>query len=130
MNRSHHHWGSLHPQPALLRWLVVLVLGCLLAAHAPQGFAAAGDPTNKAQCLSSLRSAIESRCEQMFTDAEQKTACLQQVGSQVEQTCQQFFGEGTDFCAACTSSCTQNFDSTNKRRRECLDMCLKQRACR
>ena len=129
MNRTRQNCLPSSQRPVLLRWLAVLVLGSLLGTLALTTSAAAGDPTNKAQCLSRLRSAIESRCEQMFSEAEQKTACLQQVGSQVEQTCNQFFGEGTDFCASCTSSCTQNFDSATKRRKECLSMCLRQRGC-
>ena len=129
MNRSRHHRAHLTHRRLRLKWLAAVALGCLLSVHNLASFAAAGDPTDKAQCLSMLHSAISARCQEMFTDAKQKTACLQQVESHVEQTCQQFFGQGKDFCATCTSSCTQTFDSGDKRRKECLAMCLTQRGC-
>ena len=97
----------------------------LLAAEAD-----ARDPTNMNECLGSLKPAIEARCRQMYADQRQQASCLQAVAPQVRQTCQQFFGAGQDFCAVCTSSCTQSIPAGDPRRRECLSMCLAQPKCR
>ena len=129
MNRWHHDCSARPHWWLCLRWTAGVVLACLLAAHAQNTFAATADPTNDAQCRSTLQPIIEARCQQMFTDAGQKSACLQQVATQVGKTCQQFFGAGQDFCATCTSSCTQNFASGDGQRKQCLTMCLNQPGC-
>ena len=144
MNRWHLHcFARPHCLPSpwslRLRWLAGLMLAFLLAAQtqntfaqvtvAQNTFAATAEPTNAAECRSTLLPIIETRCQQMFTDAGQKTACSQQAGSQVEKTCQQFFGAGQDFCATCTSSCTQNFAAGDGQRKQCLAMCLNQPGC-
>lgn len=103
-----------------------LLLTLALCVFAPLQ---ARDPTNMSECVSTIKPLIETQCRSMFTDEEQRSSCLQQVGAQVQQTCNQFFGEGRDFCATCTSSCTQNFPSGDPKRRECLSMCLSQPRC-
>jgi hypothetical protein len=72
---------------------------------------------------------VEARCRALFTESGQQASCLQQVAPQVKRTCDQFFGEGQDFCAICTASCTRHFPAGEPKRRECLSMCLSQQRC-
>ena len=114
------HPRLLRASTAALPWALALALSATVQAR---------DPTNMSECVSTIKPLIESQCKSMFTDEQKRSSCLQQVGPHVQQTCNQFFGEGQDFCATCTSSCTQNFPSGDPKRRECLSMCLSQPRC-
>jgi hypothetical protein len=92
----------------------------------------AGDPRNKAECLTGLAGALESECPKLYAGAEQapmREQCLSAIASQLEAVCEQFFGEGVDFCATCNKGCTDNFPSASDRRKECLTMCLSHSDC-
>lgn len=103
----------------------------LVAACASMTTATAQNPTSKAECIQMTRGPLEQHCRSMFANqAEQQSACLAQVGPQLDQVCEQFFGSGQDFCATCTSSCTQNFPAGNEKRGQCLSMCLAHPGCK
>jgi hypothetical protein len=94
--------------------------------------AQAADPRNLEECVQMTRAPLEAQCRSIFAAAGQaveRAACLEQIGPQLQSVCEQFFGEGRDFCATCTASCTGTFDSGDGRRRECLAMCLQQPGC-
>ena len=106
---------------------VALFVGLPLA-----GAAQGADPRNMTECVQMTRAPLEAQCRSIFSRPDQEAergACLERVGPQLEALCQQFFGEGTDFCATCTSSCTKTFPSGEGKRRECLAMCMRQPGC-
>ena len=112
------------------RALSLLVL--LVAALVPATPAVAQNPTNKAECLQMMRGPLEAQCQKMFAkggQTDQLASCFAAIDPQVSSVCGQFFGEGRDFCATCTSSCTKNFEPGNDERRQCLAMCLAQPGC-
>lgn len=110
-----------------------LLFVVLIVALASASTARAQNPTNKSECLQMTRGPLETQCRNMFSGADQKeqqAACLAQIGLQLDEVCEQFFGEGRDFCATCTSSCTQSYPPGNDKRRQCLAMCLDQPGCK
>ena len=121
------HSGPADARQARLPVLAVLLLLTVLGLAPAAGQAA--DPTNMTECVGTLTPMIEARCQSMFSGSEERSNCLAQVTPHVQNTCQQFFGEGQDFCATCTSSCTRAYPSGDPKRRECLSMCLSQPRC-
>ena len=92
----------------------------------------AGDPRNKAECLTALAGALESECRRIYAGAEQATMreqCLNAIAPQLEPVCERFFGGGVDFCATCNKGCTDSFPSESDSRKECLTMCLNNPGC-
>ena len=106
------------------RWLLVVVVALLVV-----GSAHSKDPRSKSECVAMVRAPLQSQCRSMFSDPSQIDACLQQINPQLERVCEQFFGAQSDFCATCTASCNQAFQSGDGKRRECLGMCLRQPGC-
>lgn len=106
---------------------------CLIAALvAPLGGqpVMAKDPTTKAECLRMVRGPLEAQCRSQFAgQPSQLGACLQLGAPLLEQVCDQFFGDGVDFCATCTSTCTRVYASGDGQRRECLAMCMEHPGC-
>lgn len=104
--------------------VVLLVIGAM-ESHA-------ADPRNESECISMTREPMKAECRRIFSGAEQAPmleSCLSAIDQQLEVVCKQFFGEGKDFCAVCTKSCTDNFQAGNSRRKECLAMCLDHPGC-
>ena len=90
------------------------------------------EPRNEAECVVALSDALKTECLKIYAnagDASMRDQCLNAIAQQVELVCEQFFGEGADFCATCTKSCTDNFEPGSDSRRECLTMCLSNQAC-
>jgi hypothetical protein len=110
----------------LVRAAALLAL-CAVAAQLP-----AANPATKAECLQMTRAPLEGQCRSIFAGAgreSERQACLEAIGPQLEAVCEQFFGAGRDFCATCTTGCTQAYASGDTKRRECLSMCLQQPGC-
>jgi len=117
--------------PRAARVLRLLLFAC--AAGIAPGAAEARDPGNMAECLQMTRGPLEQQCGAIFGAAGQqaeRTACVEQIEPQLRAVCQQFFGDGVDFCAACTSGCTEAFPAGDGKRRECLAMCVDHPGCR
>ena len=90
------------------------------------------EPRNEAECVVALSDALKTECLKIYANAGEASTrdqCLNAIAQQVELVCGQFFGEGADFCATCTKSCTDNFERGSDSRKECLRMCLSNQAC-
>lgn len=97
MIHSHRRAGcAALDRPVLLRRAIASLV-CALCYLAFTNPVDARDPSNLAECRSTMTPLIEARCRALFTESSQQASCLQQVAPQVKQTCDQFFGEGQDF---------------------------------
>jgi len=115
-----------------LTWPGRLALFACLSAGAMGALAQGRDPRNLTECVQMTRAPLEQRCDGLFGgpgQGEQHAACLGQVATHLRAVCEQFFGEGRDFCATCTSNCTEAFPAGEGKRGECLSMCLRQPGC-
>ena len=108
-------------------------LACLaLAAFATDACAQTGEPRNMNECMQMTRAPLQQDCATLFAGPDQgesRTACLEQVTTRLRAVCEQLLGVGRDFCATCTSNCTQAFPAGQGKRGECLAMCFRQPGC-
>jgi hypothetical protein len=103
--------------------VLIIVASIFPAAVYSQG------PTNKAECIRMLKTALQSQCTTLFgNDADKKTACLASSQAETEKQCNRFFSEG-NFCSTCTSECTNNYKANDPKQKECLQMCYRQPGC-
>ena len=89
------------------------------------------DPTNKAECIGMLKSQLQIQCTTLFGEdkPEHRKACLENIAEETEKQCERFFGGG-NFCSTCTSECIDQYKETDPTRVECLQVCLKNPACK
>lgn len=109
--------------------LLSITITILLALSLPT---LANDPTNAGECKSMLRSMLVEKCNTLFAKPDQadaKKSCLDNVSVGLE-TCDQFFGQNSDFCAVCTNNCISNYQETDPKRKDCLQMCLTHEGCK
>lgn len=78
-----------------------------------------------------LASSLRVQCDTLIgkDKPDMLTACLDSIDAETEKQCDRFFGSG-NFCSTCTTECIQQYKETDPTRIECLDVCLKNPACK
>ena len=88
------------------------------------------NPASKAECINMLKPALQTQCTTLFgNDADKKAACLDNIQAETEKQCSRFFS-GDNFCSTCTSECINQYKATDPTRKECLQMCYRNPACK